>query len=99
MFGVAVFDVSIKFDELIFGVVDFANDFGSDFTIGGDWPVHMVDSDFSVRAIGAAFGVEKVEINYVVVFEAEIGMIGSDSLEVFADFLIVLRNATFVGID
>lgn len=69
IFRVAVLDISVKFDELTFTVVDFTNDFGCDVAVGRDWPVHVGDIDASIGFAGAALGIKEVKVDDVARFE------------------------------
>lgn len=66
IFGVAVGEGALKFDDV--GSFSFLDNFADKVSIGGDRPIHILDSNLGVGAVGTAFGIEEIEVDDIAGF-------------------------------
>ncbi len=99
VFRVAVSDAGVELDDVAGAVFDFADNFGLDVRIGGNWPVHIGNGDTGVRLGSTALGVEEVEVDDVAGFQAKVvsGGLWRAGAGVF-DLIIIHVVAEIAGI-
>lgn len=96
MIGVAVGEAGLELDDV--GVVEFFDDFTRKGRVGRDRPFHILNGDFGIGAITAAFGVEEIEIYDIASRESDTkrvigGLVVSDEKIIEIGIALVIGGA------